>query len=65
MTRAATFKRTDVARMIRAVLDTGLGVARIEKDERGRITVVPGNPSDPPETNPFEVEAERLRRQAS
>jgi hypothetical protein len=44
MSRTATFKKTDVTRATRAVLDAGLDVARIEIEKDGRIVVVPGKP---------------------
>jgi hypothetical protein len=44
MTRAVTFRRIDVTRGISAVLDAGLGVARIEFEKDGRFVVVPGKP---------------------
>jgi hypothetical protein len=41
MSRAATFKKTDVTRATRAVLAAGLDVERVEIDKSGRIIVVP------------------------
>jgi hypothetical protein len=46
MTRAAAFKRTDVTRAARAVLDAGLNVARIEINKDGVIVVVPSKPEE-------------------
>jgi hypothetical protein len=61
MTRAAAFKRTDVTRAARAVLDAGLGVARVEIEKDGRIVVVPGKPSEP-QGNPSNDWDEALAR---
>lgn len=47
MTRAATFKRTDVTRATRAVLNAGLDVARVEINKDGLIVVVPAKPGEP------------------
>jgi hypothetical protein len=59
MSRAATFKKTDVTRATRAVLAAGLDVARVEIDKSGRIVVVPGRPGETanvgPETNPWDT----------
>lgn len=44
MTRAATFKKTDVTRAARAVLAAGLEIARVEIAKDGGIIVVPGKP---------------------
>jgi len=45
MSRAATFKKTDVTRLTRAVLAAGLDVARVEFRD-GVIVVVPGKPPE-------------------
>jgi hypothetical protein len=44
MRRPSAFKKTDVTRAARAVLDAGLDVKRVEINRDGVITVVPGNP---------------------
>jgi hypothetical protein len=46
MSRAATFRRTDVTRATRAVLAAGLQIARVEIGKDGAIVVVPGKPED-------------------
>jgi hypothetical protein len=40
-----TFKQSDVTKAVKAVVASGLGVARVEVDRDGRIVVFPGNPS--------------------
>jgi hypothetical protein len=46
MARAAlTFRQSDVARAVRAVVSAGVEVARIEVDKEGRIIVVAGKPA--------------------
>jgi hypothetical protein len=48
VTRAATFKKTDVTRATCAVLNAGLDVARIEISTKdGLIVVVPAKPGEP------------------
>jgi len=39
------FKKSDVTKATRAVLDAGLPVARVEVDHDGSIIIVPGNPT--------------------
>jgi hypothetical protein len=47
MRRSSSFKKTDVTRATRAVLDAGLEVGRVELNLRdGVITVVPGKPGE-------------------
>ena len=47
MTRAAaTFKKRDVARAYRAVVDSGGQVSRVEIDRDGRIVVILGEPGE-------------------
>lgn len=40
----STFKKHDVTRLVRAVKDEGLEVARVEVGKDGRISVVTGKP---------------------
>jgi hypothetical protein len=58
MSRAATFKKTDVTRATRAVLAAGLDVKRVEIDKSGRIIVVRGKSGDQTdlvaESNPWD-----------
>jgi hypothetical protein len=53
MSRAITFKKTDVTRATRAVLDAGLDVARVEIEKDGRIVVVPGKAPEPAHSKPL------------
>jgi hypothetical protein len=47
MSRApATFKRRDVKAAIKAAVDAGVSIARIEVDREGRIIIVAGKPSE-------------------
>ena len=40
----APFRQVDVARAVRAVLATGVGVARVEIGADGRISILTGQP---------------------
>ena len=44
MRRPSTFKKTDLTRATKAVLAAGVGVARVQVDRQGTITIVPGEP---------------------
>ena len=43
----ATFKQRDVKAAIKAAVDAGVSVARIEVDREGRIIIIAGKPSEP------------------
>jgi hypothetical protein len=43
----STFRQADVTRAVKAVVAAGLGVARIEIDNCGKIVIVPGQPQEP------------------
>jgi hypothetical protein len=45
--RALTFKKTDVTRATKAVLASGMEIARIEINKDGVIIVVPKKPVNP------------------
>jgi hypothetical protein len=47
MRRPSLFKKRDVTRAMRAVLEAGLEVARVEITKEGEIAVVAGKPSGP------------------
>jgi hypothetical protein len=59
-------KKTDVVRATRAVLATGLEVARVEINSKdGKITVVPGKPDAGAPANPWDevlTDAENEKR---
>ena len=40
------FKKKDVRRLIEAVRDAGLPIARVETDKNGKIIVIAGKPQD-------------------
>jgi hypothetical protein len=42
----ATFKQRDVKAAIKAAVDAGVSVARIEVDREGRIIIIAGKPSE-------------------
>jgi len=42
----ATFKQRDVKAAIKAAVDAGVSVARIELDREGRIIIIAGKPSE-------------------
>lgn len=44
MKRPATFRQRDVSRAIRAVLATGVGVARVDIGADGKISIHTGSP---------------------
>ena len=44
--RATAFRQGDIARAVRAVLGTGVGVARVEIGTDGKIVVHTGKPID-------------------
>jgi hypothetical protein len=61
-TKPSSFKKTDVARAIAAVLTAGLGVARVEVDASGKIVVVPGKPGNDETTlNPWDRHEDEKR----
>jgi len=51
MTRRASFRQQDIARAVRAVLGTGVGVARVEIGTDGKIAILTGQPIEQPQTN--------------
>ncbi len=43
------FRKTEATRLVRAALDAGLTIKRVEIDPAtGRISVIPGSPGDAP-----------------
>jgi hypothetical protein len=44
------FKKSDVTKATKAVLDAGLPIARVEVNHDGSITIVPGSPPAADET---------------
>jgi hypothetical protein len=64
--RRPRFTERDVKRAIRAAANAGLTITSIEIKADGGIAVMSaGSNPGVTELNPFEIEAERLRRQAS
>ena len=51
MRRPSAFKKTDVTRATRAVLDAGLPVASVEFKDGG-FAIIPGNPMAPAQSEP-------------
>jgi hypothetical protein len=49
--RPSTFRTTDVKRAFKAARAAGVEVARVEIDKDGRITVVPGKPTEAIQNN--------------
>jgi hypothetical protein len=63
MTRATTsFKKSDVAKAYKAIIDAGGQVARVEVDTDGRIIVVIGKPSERSGTELTELDAWMAKR---
>jgi hypothetical protein len=51
MSRGAhSLKQGDLTKAVRAVVEAGLNVQRVEIDREGKITVVPGEPLPPAPT---------------
>lgn len=46
MRKSAPFRQRDVSRAVRAVLETGVGVARVEIGSDGKISILTGKPID-------------------
>lgn len=46
MTRRTAFRQQDIARAVRAVLGTGVGVARVDIGADGKISILTGKPID-------------------
>ena len=44
----SAFKKTDITRATRAVLDAGLDVARVDINKDGGFAIIPGKPTEPP-----------------
>ena len=44
--RPAVITQADVKRTVKAVLDAGVGVARVEVDKDGKIVVIAGKPGE-------------------
>jgi hypothetical protein len=66
MSRAAKFKRADVTRFTRAVLDAGLVIARVAVDTNGVIFAVPGKPEGlSSEPNPWDEVLDADQERAS
>jgi hypothetical protein len=58
------FRKTEATRLVRAALDAGLSVNRVEHDPvSGRITVFPGKPSGEPSKSDFDKWMEQHARQ--
>jgi hypothetical protein len=45
MRRPSAFKKTDITRAARGVLDAGLDVNRVEINKDGGFTIIPGKPT--------------------
>lgn len=48
MRSPSAFKKTDVTRAARAVLDAGLDVRRVEINKDGGFAIILGKPTEPP-----------------
>jgi hypothetical protein len=46
---ASTFRRQDVTRAVKAVAAAGVGIARVEIDKAGKITIIAATKSAEPE----------------
>jgi hypothetical protein len=58
----ASFKQLDLKRAIKAILDTGLEIDRVEVDRTGKIVIVPKSQNTPaPEATGWEDVIERGR----
>lgn len=65
MTGVVKFRERDIKRAVRAAQNAGLTVSGFEIKPDGGIAVMSaGSKPGVTELNPFEIEAERLRRQA-
>ena len=45
----STFRQRDVTRAVKAVTAAGVGIARVEIDREGRITIIAASASQTPE----------------
>jgi hypothetical protein len=45
----STFKQRDVTRFVKAVTAAGVGIARVEIDREGKITIIAASTSQTPE----------------
>jgi hypothetical protein len=54
------FKKSDVTKAAKGVLDAGLSVARIEVDHNGSITIVPGRPAEPVQADETSDDLQKL-----
>ena len=46
--RPSTFRQQDVTRAVKAVIATGVGIARVEIDKTGKIIIITGETTDQP-----------------
>lgn len=53
MTAQARFTQADLKRAAAGVVAAGLGIAKIEIDRDGKITIVPGEPAKQQEQSPW------------
>jgi hypothetical protein len=53
--RRTRFKKTETKRLIRAMRESGLSIARVECDATGRISIIPGAPEPPTDQNPWDA----------
>lgn len=65
MRKPSKFKFRDIQRAGKAMMALGYELASLEIDQDGTIKIGVGKPGEPASAllNPFDVEAERLRRQ--
>jgi len=57
MARApSTFRQQDITRAIKAATAAGVGIARIEIDKTGKITIIAATPAEPRQQDDLDLE---------
>jgi len=57
------FRQREAARLMRAAVDAGVPVSRIELDDNGKVSLIVGKPGDAPAGDDVDKEIENFRKE--